>query len=172
MVGGHRAKVPAGADGEFLEQRTVITSGSLIDAVFARAIGGFREDYFIDQLDHEFCLRARSCGGWVVITRKPVMEHSVGEAGGAWIPFLGRLPNHPPLRKYYIARNSVVTIAEYWRREPDWCLRRLVRLLMGALSMLFLEKHGYSKIRAFACGVADGLRGSMGSCRRKWLFEK
>lgn len=167
-----RTKVPVDPAGEFLKQKTVITSGSLIDAVFAHAIGGFRDDYFIDQLDHEFCLRTRSRGGCVVISRKPVMEHSVGETGGAWVPYLGHFPSHPPLRKYYIARNSVVTILEYWRREPEWCLRRLVRLTMGALSMLLLEKHGYSKLRAFACGVSDGLRRRMGPCRRIWLIEK
>ena len=106
-----KTKVSAGADGEFLDQKTVITSGCLVDARFAQRIGGFREDYFIDQLDHEFCLRARSHGGKVVISRKPVMTHSVGEAGGAWLPLLGYLPNHSPLRKYYVARNSLVTIS-------------------------------------------------------------
>jgi len=168
----NRTKIPASAAGGFLEQKTVITSGSLIDTVFARAISGFREDFFIDQLDHEFCLRARSRGGFVVISRKPVMKHSVGETGGAWFPFLGHLPNHPPLRKYYIARNSLVTIAEYWRLEPDWCLRRLIRLLMGAVSMFLLEKHGYSKLRAFACGVTDAMHRRMGPCQRKWLCDQ
>lgn len=167
-----RTKVPSGLDGEFLEQKTVITSGSMIDAAFSRSIGGFRSDYFIDQLDHEFCLRVRLHGGRVVISKKPVMEHSVGEAGGAWIPFLGRLPNHSPLRKYYIARNTVVTIADYWRREPGWCLRRLVRLLAGALSMLVFEKRGYQKLQGFVWGIADGFRRRMGACRRIDLLEK
>lgn len=167
-----RTKVPAGAASEILEQKTVITSGSLIDTGFAHAIGGFRENYFIDQLDHEFCLRVRSCGGSVVISRKPVMEHSVGETGGAWIPFLGRLPNHPPLRKYYIARNSLVTIAKYWRFEPDWCLRRAVRLMFGLLLMATLESGRLIKLRAFTAGVADALRDRMGPCRRTWLLSR
>lgn len=164
-------KVSPGGKTEFLEQKTVITSGTLVDVRFTRAIGGFRSDYFIDQLDHEFCLRTRSHGGRVVIGRKPVMEHSVGEAGGAWLPLLGRLPNHSPLRKYYVTRNSLVTIARYWRSEPDWCLRRAMRLILGLPLMALLERQGLSKVRAFFAGVADALAGRMGICRKRWLVS-
>lgn len=165
----HQLKVPAGGETECLEQKTVITSGSLVDADVAQAVGGFREDYFIDQVDHEFCLRVRTHGYRVVISRKPVMEHSVGGPGGARLPLLGILPNHPPLRKYYIARNTVVTVVKYWRSEPDWCLRRSVRLLLGLLLMSTLEKQRLAKVRAFAAGFMDGVCRRMGPCRWEWL---
>jgi len=164
-------KVATGGDAECLEQKTVITSGSLVDADVARAVGGFREDYFIDQVDHEFCLRVRAHGYRVVISRKPVMEHSVGRSGGVKLPLFGILPNHPPLRKYYIARNTVVTVAKYWRREPDWCLRRSVRLLLGLLFMSTLEQQRLAKARAFAAGFMDGVRRRMGPCCREWLYR-
>ena len=158
--------VPTIGAESYLEQRTVITSGCLVEADAAKAIGGFREDYFIDQVDHEFCLRMRAHGQRVVISRKPVMNHSVGTSGGASLPFLGVLPNHPPLRKYYIARNTVVTVADYWRQETAWCLRRLVRLLLGLGLMAFLEEDRLRKIRAFTDGIIDGLRRRMGPCQR------
>ncbi len=164
-----RMKVPVDGEAECLEQKTVITSGCLVDVDLAMAVGGFREDYFIDQVDHEFCLRMRAHGHRVAISRKPVMDHSVGDPGGAWVPLLGTLPNHPPLRKYYIARNTVVTVAKYWRREPDWCLRRMVRLVLGLFLMATLEKQRIAKIRAFVAGFLDGVRRRMGPCRREWL---
>lgn len=164
-----KTKVPVGAEGEFFDQKTVITSGCLVDARFAQSIGGFREDYFIDQLDHEYCLRARAHGGRVVISRRPVMEHSVGEIGGACLPLLGHLPRHSPLRKYYVARNSLATIADYWRGEPDWCLRRAIRLAAGLVLMVLLERQRQAKGRAFLAGVADAIRGRMGPCRRGWI---
>lgn len=174
VVGGNyldprskRPEVAIGEAGAFLVRKTVITSGCLVDVRHALAIGGFREDYFIDQVDHEFCLRARAHGHQVVISRKPVMTHSVGESGGVRLPLLGVLPNHPPVRKYYIARNTVVTVRTYWRQEPEWCLRRLARLLLGLGGMALLEKQGFAKVRAFAGGVADGLRGRMGPCTRE-----
>lgn len=156
-------KVKQDGTQEFIDQITVITSGTLVDVDFAKIIGGFRSDYFIDQLDHEFCLRARANGGRVVISRKVVMEHCVGEAGGAWLPVLGHLPNHSPLRKYYIARNSLVTIAHYWRKEPGWCCRRALRLLLGLPLMVLLEQKRLVKFRAFCLGVTDWTHGRMGA---------
>lgn len=166
-----RLKVEVKDQTECLEQKTVITSGSLVDTRVAKQVNGFREDYFIDQLDHEFCLRVRAHGYRVVISRRPAMAHSVGRPGGARLPFLGVLPNHPPVRKYYIARNTVVTVAEYWRLEPAWCLRRLVRLLLGLGEMALLEEHRFSKVRAFAGGVMDGLRRRMGPCQRQAILK-
>lgn len=165
-------KVALEGVGEYLDQKTVITSGSLVNVRFSEMIGRFREDYFIDQLDHEFCLRVRMHGGSVVISRKPAMKHSVGETGGAWVPFLGRLSNHPPLRKYYIARNSLVTIAKYWRSEPAWCMRRAVRLMLGLLLIATLESERMVKIRAFAAGITDAMCNRMGPCRRTWLLSR
>jgi rhamnosyltransferase len=154
---------------EWKEQKTVITSGSLVDVTKAHSVGGFRDDFFIDQVDHEFCLRLRAHGYKVAITCKPLMTHSVGNAGGVRIPFLGVLPNHSPSRKYYIARNTVVTVANYWRREPEWCLRRLVRLLLGLGGMALLEERRISKVRAFMYGILDGFQGRMGPCQRELI---
>ena len=162
----HRLKVQVDDEAESLEQKTVITSGCLVNACVARRVKGFREDYFIDQLDHEFCLRVRANGYRVVITRQPAMAHSVGRPGGVRLPFVGLLPNHPPVRKYYIARNSVVTVAEYWRREPAWCLLRMMRLILGLAEMALLEDQRLNKVRAFAWGVWDGAHQRMGPCQR------
>lgn len=153
-----------GAPG-WLDQTTVITSGCLVNTAVARQVGGFREDYFIDQVDHEFCLRVRSRGGRVVISTMPAMDHSVGRAGGVRLPWFGVLPNHQPVRKYYIARNTMVTVASYWRTEPAWCFRRLVRLFLGLIEMAVMEDQRCRRILAFVAGVIDGVRRQMGPCR-------
>lgn len=161
-----RLKISVENDVSGVEQKTVITSGSLVDVAVAREIGGFRDDYFIDQLDHEFCLRMRAQGYRVVISGPPAMVHSVGLPGGAQVPLLGTLPNHGPVRKYYIARNSLVTVAQYWRREPGWCARRLVRLFLGLAGMAVLEDRRWLKVQAFFWGLWDALHGRMGPCQR------
>jgi rhamnosyltransferase len=166
----NKPNVPAQGD-RCLAQKTVITSGSLVNAEMARMIGNFREDYFIDQVDHEFCLRLRSQGCRVVISREPLMTHSVGHPGGAELPIFGVLPNHSPLRKYYIARNTVVTISAFWRLEPEWCLRRLTRLILGLVYTAVLEENRLAKVRAFFAGIADGVSRRLGPCRRRWLLK-
>lgn len=145
-----------------IDRKTVITSGCLVDVAVALDIGGFREDYFIDQVDHEFCLRARSKGYRVVMSAKPTMTHSVGAEGGVKIPLLGAFPDHSALRKYYIARNSLVTISQYWYREPVWCFLRIVRLMLGLAFMATLEKQRIAKVSAFMSGVTDAVRMKMG----------
>lgn len=167
-----RAKICANSILGWRDQTTVITSGCLVNTAVAWKIGGFREDFFIDQVDHEFCLRMRSHGYRVVITTKPTMTHSVGQTGGVRLPLLGVLPNHPPLRKYYIARNTIVTVAAYWRSEPDWCIRRMVRLFLGLIEMATLEDERESKVRAFVAGVIDGVRSQMGPCRNEAVLRR
>ncbi|MGH8602776.1 MAG: glycosyltransferase family 2 protein, partial [Gammaproteobacteria bacterium] len=142
---------------------------SLVDVATAHHAGGFREDYFIDQVDHEFCLRMRAHGYRVVITRRTVMEHSVGEPSGPYIPLLGVMPSHSPLRKYYITRNTLITVADYWRTEPEWCMRRAMRLLLGLALMALMEKQRSAKLKAFAAGIIDGLNHRTGPCRHNWL---
>ena len=161
-----RLKVKVDGRHACLEQTTVITSGCLVNAAVALKLHGFREDYFIDQVDHEFCLRVRAHGHRVVVSSRPTMTHSVGQPGGARVPWLGVLPNHHPVRKYYIARNTVVTVAKYWQREPSWCVRRLVRLFLGLAEMALLEDRRLRKVQAFFWGVWDGAHQRMGPCHR------
>lgn len=151
-----RCRVPPNEGEPWLEQKTVITSGSLVNSSVASALHGLRGDYFIDQVDHEFCLRARAHGYSVVITRKPVMEHSVGESGGMRLPVLGRIPKHSPLRRYYVVRNSLWTIREYASREPVWCMKRLVRLMAGCLLTLF---NGEEWRQVWAAQMRGGIDG-------------
>ena len=168
-----RHEVSAKTSVPCLERKTVITSGCLVDAAFAREIGGFRDDFFIDQVDHEFCLRARANGGRVAISAKAVMQHSVGGWRGPRVPLLGwELPDHSALRKYYITRNSIAIAMDYWRKEPAWCLVRLTRLFAGVTSIVLFEPEKAKKIRAFATGLGDGLQGRMGKCSHDWLSGK
>ena len=156
---------------EWKKRKTVITSGCLINTSFAKKIGAFREDYFIDQVDHEFCLRARSQGGNIVISTKPIMGHSVGGQLGPKIPLTNiLLPEHSPIRKYYIARNSIVTIKLYWRIEPIWCLKRLAKLLIGTLGIAIIEKNRRKKLKAHLQGLVDGIHNRLGPTEKAFLL--
>ncbi len=82
------------------EMVAVLTSGSLVSVDALRAVGGFRDEFFIDCVDFEYCLRARSTGFHVLVTCKPVMEHGIGHPSGhrlLWKTF--GTSNHSPLRQ-------------------------------------------------------------------------
>lgn len=134
---------------------TIITSGMLFPLGFTKEIGGFREDYFIDSVDHEFCLRAKNHGARVFITNAHLMQHSIGEKGG--FLGLGRAlsSHHSPMRKYFIVRNALTTIAEQGLHHPAWAARQCFRLLAEIMGTVIFERDKKAKLQAFGRGFRD-----------------
>ncbi len=141
------------------ERRTVITSGSLMHLETWRTLGKFREEYFIDGVDHEMCLRARGCGFSVALNPEILMKHTIGSSicGSPWLPFV-----HPPLRKYYSTRNGVRNLMDYGLQEPCWALRKCLSLLWEFFGVLATERAQPAKLKTMGRGLIDGFRGRMG----------
>lgn len=155
------------SDKSFVERRTVITSGTLVRLDLIECIGGFREDYFIDSVDHEYCLRARAEGFQVIMSCRVLMSHSIGRGGSRWSRMLAF--DHPPLRKYYMARNTLVTLKCYFGREPAWAVRQLLRLAIEFLSIVLFERDKRNKVYAFYRGILDALTHKMGRRERSYV---
>ena len=81
-----------------------IASGSLLSVQALNDVGLMKEELFIDSLDLEWCLRAKSLGYDVVMTNKTHMSHSIG------IEAKNRILAHSPFREYYICRNSIILL--------------------------------------------------------------
>lgn len=141
-----------------MRRMTLITSGMLLPVAFARAIGGFREDFFIDSVDHEFCLRASDRDAGLFVTREPLMRHSIGGAPANGIRWARALSSaHSPMRKYFIARNALWTVRLHMRRHPLWALRQLVRISAEAAGIALFETDRSAKIAALLRGIKDGV---------------
>lgn len=151
----HRGNSP---DAGPIRRTTLITSGMLLPLDFSRAIGGFREDFFIDSVDHEFCLRASDHGASLFVTRQSLMRHSIGAPvrGIRWARALSSA--HPPSRKYYIARNALWVVRLHARRHPMWSLRQFARLSAEVVGILLFETDRSAKIAAFWHGIRDGVK--------------
>lgn len=149
----HSAKV-------YVERKTVITSGTLLWLGLFQEIGGFREDYFIDSVDHEYCLRARTNGYRVLLSCAELMNHSIGDDSKSGRRFIAH--EHSAIRKYYMTRNTLVTVREYFPKDPLWALCQIARLFAELLSVITLERDKYRKTRYYFRGVWDALAGRMG----------
>src|SRR5579859_2950002 len=130
----------------FLETTTVITSGSLLCVATFTKVGPFRADFFIDFIDHEYCLRLLRLGYRVVISTAPLMVHALGTAVAFSLnSSLGRLSvvltNRTPLRRYYMTRNALFVAKSYFTVAPWWVLRSLASVLGFALVKIPLEKN-------------------------------
>lgn len=146
-----------------IEVTTVISSGMFFPLALSEKIGGFAEELFIDGVDHEFCLRARAHGFKVLLRLTPSMLHEIGRPLNTSNPILKHfLPyNHPPQRKYYIARNALHNILTYWRREPLWCVKRIGALLLK-LAVAGLGGDRRMHLKALFLGIRDAIHGRLG----------
>jgi rhamnosyltransferase len=158
------------AHGELWQEvESVITSGSLLSLPAYRAIGPFRDDFFIDHVDTEFCIRARAKGYRVLQTRRPLMSHTVGAPTRHSLLWATKwTTNHSPDRRYYSARNNTVLLREYGTagRTP-WYWKSSVRCLRLIKRIALYEHDKLRKIRAVAQGWWDGVRGNMGPRRSR-----
>ncbi len=146
---------------------SVITSGSLFAVSAYERIGPFRDDFFIDYVDTEFCFRARALGYEIVRTRRALMSHEIGAPTRHRLLWAGKwTTNHSADRRYYIARNDTVMLREYGRfRHGGWALKSLGRRLRTCKRVLLYERHKAAKIAAVLQGFGHGLRGRMGPRR-------
>lgn len=161
-----RPRIPLckqGSPCEPVELKTVITSGMLIPIPLVELIGVFRADYFIDSVDHEYCLRARKNKYPVLITREVGMSHLIGANEPGSNRFTSLVPRHNSMRKYYMTRNALLTAKEYWRTEKVWGGKQIVRILVEACSVILIEEDKRNKLSAMLKGFRDAVKQRIGS---------
>jgi rhamnosyltransferase len=147
-----------------MDQRTweevpaLITAGSLVSLAAYRAVGPFREDFFVDYVDIEFCLRARRAGYHVVQGNAPTIEHSIGRPTRHRLLFRDvTSTNHSPARRYYITRNRIVVWKRHWSREPRYILADVVASVKELVKVVLFEDRRGAKLRSVARGTRDAL---------------
>ncbi len=151
---------------KWIECRVVITSGSLISVSAFDSIGPHREDFFIDSVDEEYCLRARREGYLVLCAFGPLMDHSIGAITRHKLFSPKYATNHSALRRYYATRNSVVLAWEYRKVDPYWLKSTIHHVLKNFALVVFFEDCKIAKLRMMFSGLADAVRGRMGQLRQ------
>lgn len=147
------------------EASHIITSRSLTNIAAWRAAGGFREEYFIDNVDIEFSIRLRLKGYKVLIDQGICMDHQLGK-GIKGIPLFGKLRlqyvDYPPIRWYYIVRNTLQMEKEYKNLCPKFVSGHLVWLRKKCLRMLLSGDNKAEKLKMIYKGWQDFRKGKMG----------
>lgn len=144
------------------EALTLITSGMLIPAEVLRDVGPMREDFFIDQVDIEWCHRARSKGYRIYGTGWARMYQRMGEARlRVWYLRWRHESAYSPLRIYYRLRNFVAMlkldfIDLRWKVRNSWYCLGII------YTHVFFGKQPVNTLKMSAKGVWHGLRGIMG----------
>lgn len=144
-----------------VEASFIISSGTLISAEVLEDVGLMNEDLFIDYIDVDWAFRAKKKGYGVFVTPKAKMNHIIGEKR---LSILGRkVSYHPPLRKYYLFRNSI-----YMIKNPNIPMGYKVREIFFNFARFFVyliyseQKKSFLKYSIY--GLYDGLKGKTGKC--------
>jgi rhamnosyltransferase len=154
----------ASAPNVFESTAVTLSSGSLVSVGIAFLLGGFDERLFIDEVDNEYCLRARIAGYRVITVTKPTLRHSIGSTVYRHVPLIGTVSSadHPPVRQYYMARNLSLVTRWYWRTDARWLVLAWRRQLGRMLRIVVFLPDKRLKLAASFKGFRDGLG------RRTW----
>jgi len=143
-----------------------ISSGTLIPREALEAVGPMREDFFIDHVDSEWCLRARALGYHNFGTTRTRLTHQLGDAPfRVWYFGWGMHSEYSPVRLYYRFRNFVLLC-----RLPHvpfrWAVRASWFWLGNVYAHCVFAQHGWNNICAIVLGLWDGMLGRSGPLRR------
>ncbi|MFL2145235.1 hypothetical protein [Desemzia sp. FAM 24101] len=137
----------------------VITSGAMYRIEIFRKIGGFREDYFIDALDEEICLRARKNKIETLKVNKGVLFQEFGDTVEK--TFFGKkffYMKHSSFRNYYIVRNHIYLLKEYnmnFEKKNQIIQSYIIR---QAIKILLFDESKLSKLNNIYKGIIDGIK--------------
>jgi rhamnosyltransferase len=162
---GAFAKVPLRGH-DLLSVTMAITSGSLLRTADFAAVGPFADEFFIDYVDTDYCLRCREGGRLIAVSHVARLAHSFGARDERrWLGLAFTPTNHTALRHYYIARNRIAMIRRHAFRQFHWFLFDLANAWLLLVRALAVEDRKADKFRAMLLGTWDGLLGRLGPCR-------
>ncbi len=162
---GHLSAELSGLGTALVDCNYVMTSGNLVPLAIFDKIGTFDESFFIDYVDHDFCLRAKKNGLRVVLVPSARMGHNVGNLKRHSIAGLFSFfsHNYRPERHYYRYRNRIILYRRYF---GSWIWHDQ-RFALGELVKVYLvEKDRWKKTKAMFRGTVDGLLNRLGPMGR------
>jgi len=146
-----------------------ITSGTLIFSSLFEKVGFFREDYFIDHVDSEFCIRLHESGHLILVNPDVVFEHAIGNRKLRKLFGVNFKPNfHSPVRRYYAVRNGILMIRQHFRFFPSILWLIILRIGYEYMGIILFERTRWAKLKALYWGFIDGILLNAGRCNRRF----
>lgn len=159
QVGG----IPEQVTSDILELDYAMTSGNLLRLAAFDSLGGFREEFFIDQVDHEFCLRARRAGWRVVQKRDALLLHRMGNLQEVRFPVRCFITDYSPVRRYYMVRNLLEMEREFGDDFPEFVKQQRHWWWQNLPKIVLAEPHRMRKLTMMYRGWRDYRRRRFGS---------
>ncbi len=136
-----------------VEVSDVMTSGNILNLSIFKELGKFKEDYFIDYVDIEYCLRLRKNGYKVVRVNDSFLVHNEADLTRRKFFALFVYPqNHSTLRWYYKIRNFYYMKDEYGSLFKDYFDKERKNIRNSVLKVFLFEKNKIKKVKMMVKG--------------------
>lgn len=137
----------------------VMQSANLVNLKEFMNLGMFKEDFFIDVVDYEFCLRARKNGYKVISCGEAIVEHNPGITKK--IKLLNIKYGYcNKYRIYYQARNLLWTFKKYKNYKI------LIILLYKFMKIILLFDDKIEFLKYYFKGIKDCLKHNFGNIKQ------
>ncbi|MEB7598149.1 glycosyltransferase [Raoultella terrigena] len=140
-----------------------ISSGMGFDTSVWKIIGPFSEEYIIDHVDTELCLKAAKNNIKIYINYDICLEHQIGNRSVHKFLGVTLKPNHHNYkRKYYIVRNGTHLSFKYFFNYPSYFYLNILRIIHEALCVILYEKDKFRKLKYMLKGLVHSFTGKLG----------
>jgi len=162
-------KVSVDSDCEVKQKELVITSGNLVNLALFNSIGRFEQKLFIDEIDHDYCLKARDLNYEIVQFPHIYLGHTIGEEETLTSLILRKKKkkaSHSHQRIYYQTRNRFYMWKRHGKKHPEyfsfWSVFYKV-IYKKVFRIIQWEDDKLLKLKAVYCGVRDFLTHKYGA---------
>jgi rhamnosyltransferase len=141
----------------------VMTSGNLVNLKLWKKINGWKDYFFIDNVDIEYCMNLNKHGYKVIRYNKSKLIHNLGNIRKRrflWKTYY--CSNHNYIRQYYMIRN-LYYLEDLYKNDFPENIKKMKRGARGRFKyIIFGEKDKYRKIRNMYRGYKDYKKGITG----------
>jgi len=142
-----------------VEADFLVSSGSLLPVAALEVVGFMDESLFIDHVDTEWCLRAKSKGLQIFGQCGALMTHELGEQRKeVWFLRKRIVPFHKPFRYYYMFRNSVLLYRRGYM-PLSWKFADMAKCFKMVFFFGWAAENRLTCLKMMFLGVIDGLLG-------------
>ena len=140
----------------YVEQRELMSSGTLIHLDTFSNIGMFEESLFIDCVDFEWGWRAISKGVKLVLVRDAKFYHTIGDGDRRY----KQMPS--PIRHYYQSRNIIEMLTRAYV-PTRWKIMQLFVFVPKIIKIIIFGSKKRKRLGYLIMGIYDFCRNRFGS---------
>lgn len=137
----------------------IITSGNILNLNTYKAVDGFDNDLFIDEVDYDFCFKIIKEEYRIYQFSDILLKHKLGDSKN--VKILNKsvtAMNHNYIRKYYIVRNRCIIKKRY----PEYTRYYTKSIIIDLVKVILVEEDKLRRIKYMLKGYLDYKKNKLG----------